>query len=108
MSISSTDQLPIYRDSLDEPLSFGRIEYFSYSSPSTKKTIYANVERTVELENPVNLQGDGRADNQIFLGSGLYLVKYYKWNGVDPLTDLDESWSLDHECVEEGIDSSND
>jgi len=101
MAVSSTDQLPIYRDILDRPLAFGRIYYYEVGT-TTPKTVYSDRNLTIPVTNPQLLTPEGRTVTQIFLASGTYTIRAFVFNGVDPYTEPDDSWSLDHEWKEDG------
>ena len=101
---TSTDKHPVYIDSLGNPLSYGKLYYYSIDTdPSQLKSVYADISRTIELDNPQILNAAGRTDTQVYLGEGDYTVRAYKFNGVDVNTADPSDWSIDNQWNESGL-----
>jgi hypothetical protein len=92
----------IYIGKDGQPLRNGRL-FFYDESTNAPKSVYTDIERTTPASNPVTLNGDGRAENQLFMGEGLYSVEAFAFNGVDPVVEPDDSWSFDHSWILDGV-----
>jgi len=102
MSISFTDQKPVFIDSLGNPASFAKIDFYEVGT-TTPKIIYTDAALIVEAENPQILGADGRTENQIFMGYGVYTCDVSRFIGDNILEAEPGDWAPDNQFDLQGL-----
>src|SRR5574343_338544 len=83
--ITFSDQWEVLIDDQGNPL-HGRVTFLDYNT-SQLKTVYQDVSNTIEAANPQYTDATGKLINQIFLGSGMYKVKFERYIGSGDMMD---------------------
>lgn len=83
--ITFSDQWEVLIDDQGNPL-HGRVTFLDYNT-SQLKTVYQDVSNTIEAQNPQYTDATGKLINQIFLGSGMYKVKFERYIGSGDMMD---------------------
>ena len=102
MSISFTDQKPVFIDFLGCPASFAKVDFYEVGT-TTPKIVYTNAALTVEAENPQILGADGRTENQIFMGYGVYTCDVSRFIGDNILEAEPGDWAPDNQFDLQGL-----
>lgn len=83
--ISFTDQWQVLIDDQGNPL-IGRLQFLDYAT-SQPKNVYTDIDLTIAAENPQYTDITGKLENQIFLGTGDYKVRFERYIGSGDMKD---------------------
>lgn len=83
--ITFSDQWEVLIDDQGNPL-HGRVTFLDYNT-SQLKAVYQDVSNTIEAANPQYTDATGKLINQIFLGAGMYKVKFERYIGSGDMMD---------------------
>lgn len=83
--ITFSDQWEVLIDDQGNPL-HGRVTFLDYNT-SQLKMIYQDSSNIIEAQNPQYTDATGKFINQIFLGAGMYKVKFERYIGSGDMMD---------------------